>query len=198
MTAAAYGSRIGARVARWSGTTWVGWHDRDSAFSRHESARGVTECFALFPKQREQGMPGARCTRGLVCKVAQRNAHTSIQVQRRQSGIPCAMVLRLMPCSPRRRIHLVTVAAGLMTITSGWIVIVTGSLTSATDVRTTRFCRTQIASFVLRAGSSLTSSRKNCPATTLRADAAASTASSPAFVTTRDPPLLPGKDGASW
>ena len=35
-------------------------------------------------------MPGARCTRGLVCKVAQRKAHTSIQVQRRQSGIPCA------------------------------------------------------------------------------------------------------------
>src|SRR6476659_10206027 len=32
----------------------------------------------------------------------------------------------------------------------------------------------------------------------LRASAAASTASHPAFVTTRDPPLLPGKDGASW
>jgi hypothetical protein len=43
-----------------------------------------------------------------------KNAHTSIQVQRRQSGIPCAMALRLMPCSPRRRIRLVTVAAGLM------------------------------------------------------------------------------------
>ena len=37
-------------------------------------------------------MPGARCTRGLVCKM-QKKAHTSIQVQRRQSGIPCAMVL---------------------------------------------------------------------------------------------------------
>ena len=36
-------------------------------------------------------MPGARCTGGLVCKIAQRKAHTSIQVQRRQSGIPCAM-----------------------------------------------------------------------------------------------------------
>src|SRR5258705_7870809 len=63
-------------------------------------------------------MPGARCTRGLVCKVAQRNAHTSIQVQRRQSGIPCAMALRLMPCSLRRRIRLVTVAAGLMADTN--------------------------------------------------------------------------------
>ena len=26
-------------------------------------------------KQREQGMPGARCTRGLVCNCVQRNAH---------------------------------------------------------------------------------------------------------------------------
>ena len=101
-------------------------------------------------------MPGARCTRGLVCKIAQRNAHTSIQVQRRQSGIPCAMVLRLMPCSPRRRIRLVTVAAGLMADRSGWIEFATASLAPATGVGTTRFCRTQPAPFVLRAGCSLT------------------------------------------
>src|SRR3979490_2268603 len=35
--------------------------------------------------------------------------HTSIQVQRRRSDIPCAMVLRLITRSPRRRIRLVTV-----------------------------------------------------------------------------------------
>jgi len=58
-------------------------------------------------------MPGACCTRGLVCKVAHKEAHTSIQVQSEHSGIPCAMVLRLMPCSPRRRIRLVTVVCGL-------------------------------------------------------------------------------------
>ena len=103
-------------------------------------------------------MPGARCTRGLVCKIAQRKAHTSIQVQRRQSGIPCAMALRLMPCSPRRRIRLVTVAAGLMADRSGWIDIATDSLAPATGVGTTRFCRTQPAPFVLRAGYSLTGS----------------------------------------
>jgi hypothetical protein len=45
--------------------------------------------------KRAQGTPGARCTRGLVCKLHERNAHTSIQVQRRQSGIPCAMVYGL-------------------------------------------------------------------------------------------------------
>jgi hypothetical protein len=77
-------------------------------------------CMNVVPRhQREQGMPGARCTRGLVCKSAQRKAHTSIQVQRKHSGIPCAMALRLMPRSPRRRIRLVAVAAGLMADRSG-------------------------------------------------------------------------------
>ena len=58
-------------------------------------------------------MPGARCTRGLVCNSAHRETHTSIQVQTEHSGIPCAMALRLMPRSPRRRIRLVTVVSGL-------------------------------------------------------------------------------------
>jgi hypothetical protein len=35
-------------------------------------------------------MPGACCTRGLVCKM-EIEAHTSIQVQPEHSGIPCAM-----------------------------------------------------------------------------------------------------------
>ena len=54
---------------------------------------------SLPSDQRAQGIPGARCTRGLVRKSAQKT-HTSIQVQRRQSGIPCAMVLRLIARSP--------------------------------------------------------------------------------------------------
>ena len=45
-------------------------------------------------------MPDARCTRGLVCNK-QKKTHTSIQVQRRTSDIPCAMALRLMTRSPR-------------------------------------------------------------------------------------------------
>jgi hypothetical protein len=44
-------------------------------------------------KRREQGKPGARCTRGLACQDVHDKAHTSIQVQRKQSGFPCAMVL---------------------------------------------------------------------------------------------------------
>ncbi len=70
MTAAAYGSRIGARVARLSGTTWVGWHGRDSAFSWHDLPE---LCIDAVPRsKRERGMPGARCTRGLVCKFVRR------------------------------------------------------------------------------------------------------------------------------
>ena len=49
-------------------------------------------------------MPGARCTRGLVCQSAHRMAHTSIQVSGEHSDIPCAMALRLTSCSSRRRI----------------------------------------------------------------------------------------------
>src|SRR3984893_15300564 len=41
-------------------------------------------------------------------------------------------------------------------------------------------------------------SRETRPATTLRADAAASTASLPHVRDDARPPLLPGKDGASW
>ncbi len=56
-------------------------------------------------------MPGACCTRGLVCNSAREEAHTSIQVQSEQSGIPCAVVLRLMARSPWRRIPLASVAS---------------------------------------------------------------------------------------
>ena len=57
-------------------------------------------------------MPGARCTRGLVCNKCE-ETHTSIQVQSEHSGIPCAMALRLMARSPRRRIRLASVVGEL-------------------------------------------------------------------------------------
>ena len=61
-----------------------------SAFPRHH-ARELCQSFRP-EKQRAQGRPGARCTRGLACK-SRKKTHTSIQVQRKQSGLPCAMVL---------------------------------------------------------------------------------------------------------
>ena len=68
-----------------------------------------------FPSNRE-GAGNAGCAlhpRSRVQDCAD-NAHTSIQVQSEHSGIPRAMALRLMARSPRRRIRLVTVTAGLM------------------------------------------------------------------------------------
>ena len=55
-------------------------------------------------------MPGARCTRGLVCKVVRKKTHTSIQVQRRHSGIPCAMAYGLERALPGESGFVVSVA----------------------------------------------------------------------------------------
>ena len=55
-----------------------------------------------------------RAAPAVSCAKLCEETHTSIQVQRKHSGIPRAMVLRLMPCSPRRRIRLVTVVSGSM------------------------------------------------------------------------------------
>jgi hypothetical protein len=156
-------------------------------------------------KMREQGMPGARCTRGLVCNVHKEHAHEHTG-SAEASGIPCAMVLRLMPCSPRRRIRLVTVAAGLMALRSGRIDVATDSLTPATGARTTRFCRTQQPVFAKRLNRALASfiwramiAHKLAPALRSRARRRCRVHRIPARVRDdRDTPLLPGKDGASW
>jgi hypothetical protein len=128
-------------------------HDSGGGMCVRLLAACITRGFNFVVPHREEGAGNAGCAlhpRSRV-QVCAKKAHTSIQVQRRQSGIPCAMALRLMPCSPRRRIRLVTVAAGLRLKRSGWIASATDNLAPATGVGTTRFCRTRIASFVLRA-----------------------------------------------
>src|SRR5258708_30401305 len=103
-----------------------------------------------------------RAAPAVACAKLCEETHTSIQVQRRQSGIPCAMALRLMARSPRRRIRLVTVIGGLAVLSRPvGLTKTSADLTPATGARTTRFCRTQppvfakrlnraLASFVLR------------------------------------------------
>ena len=67
-------------------------------------------------------MPGAGWHPRSRVQLALEDAHTSIQVQPEQPGIPCAMGLRLIPCSPRRRIPLASVAGGLKALAKpGWI-----------------------------------------------------------------------------
>ncbi len=60
--------------------------------SRHRKIRGRGEC-------RVRAAPAVSCAK------CTKETHTSIQVQRKHSGIPCAMVLRLMARSSRRRIR---------------------------------------------------------------------------------------------
>src|SRR2546421_12394742 len=71
--------------------------------------------------------------------------------------------------------------------------LASANLTPATGARTTRLCRPlKRRSSCTLADRSRGSSR---PATSCAPDALASTASRPAFVTTRDPPLLSRRDG---
>jgi hypothetical protein len=88
-----YGSRRGGRddVSGFFGFIKQRRYSHTSAFSRHTPPEF---CKFIRPKsERAQGRPGARCTRGLMCKDTHSKTHMSIQVQRKQSGLPCAMVL---------------------------------------------------------------------------------------------------------
>jgi hypothetical protein len=60
-------------------------------------------------ESRMRAAPAVSCAK--LCK----NTHTSIQVQRRQSDFPCAMVLTAASCSPRRSGFFVTVIGGVLT-----------------------------------------------------------------------------------
>jgi hypothetical protein len=88
-------------------------------------------------------MPGARCTRGLVCKIVRRNTHEhtgSAETLRHspRNGFTAYAVISSATnssCHRHRRIE------GL--VTPGWVDIASADLTPATGVGTTRFCRTQ-------------------------------------------------------
>jgi hypothetical protein len=72
-------------------------------------------------KKRARGRPGAGWHPRSRVQEMRKDTHTSIQVSAETSGLPRAMVLRLMPCSPRRRIRLVTVVRELTTESApGW------------------------------------------------------------------------------
>ncbi len=99
---------------------------------------------------RAQGRPGARCTRGLVCKAVQKDAHEhtgsaeSIRPSLRD-GFTAYSALSPATnsfCHRRRRIE------GL--VAPGWADIASAGLTPATGARTTRFCRTQPSVFAKR------------------------------------------------
>ena len=152
-----------------------------------------------------------RAAPAVSCARCAKNAHTSIQVQRKHSGIPCAMVLRLMARSSRRRIRLVTVAGGLTVLRSrlGHQNLRRLDTSNGCQNHTllpyaaARLRQPPWSEVGLRRVKKLSRARRrsSCapclahgkpPCEHPRANAAASTASRPTFVTMANAPLLDG------
>jgi hypothetical protein len=119
---------------------------------RSQATRAPSRCDVhVSRKQRGSRECRVRAAPTVSCAKLCEETHTSIQVQRRHSGIPCAMALRLMPRSPRRRIRLVTVIGGLKVSSRPvGLAKTSADLTPATGARTTRFYRTQPPVFAQR------------------------------------------------
>jgi hypothetical protein len=107
-------------------------------------------------------MPGA-CAAPIALRVGKKTRKHSPQAKP-SIGIPCAMVLRLIPRSPRCPDLLVTVARQ-----SSW-----QTWHQPRGARTTRLCRTRSISVVARRGASI--------------------ASHPAYRDDRETPLFPEQD----
>jgi hypothetical protein len=109
--------------------------------SRRASRPRFCNSFTPF-NQEGAGNAGRRLAPAVSCANSAEDTHTSIQVQPEQPGIPCAMGLRLIPCSPWRRIPLASIAGGLKALRNpvGFRKTSAG-LTPATGARTTRLCR---------------------------------------------------------
>ena len=155
-----------------------------SAFSRRESPE---LCKLFRPRKRAQGMPGARCTRGLVCKIVQRNAHEhtgSAEAIRHslRNGFTAYAVISSATnssCHRHRRISDL--------VEPGWVRKDLRRLDTSNGCQDHTVLPYASAPFVLRAGRSLTRPEVR-PAIPCAPDAAASTASrTPRIVTTRTP-----------
>jgi hypothetical protein len=163
----------------------------------------------LVPPEREQGMPGACCTRGLVCKSGVRCAHehTGTAEARRHSlrnGLTAYAALspatnsfchRSLADRRRVRARLGRPISARRSISHGCQDHTVLPYATPVSVKRLRRYQVQVRRSFSEAGSvvrlrAVVRSRKNRPANTLHADAAASTASHPASVTTRDPPLM--------
>ena len=137
------------------------------AFSRHDLP-GVLHFVGPQENQRAQGRPDARCTRGLMCNSCNKNAHMSIQEQRRTSGLPCAMALRLIRGRPGDRLCLSP---------SPCEALASSRLDTSNGVPGPHDFTVRNSPFVLRT--------------------AASTATCPSFATMANAPLT-GQDGGSY
>ena len=109
------------------------------AFSRRKAPE---VCMNLVPPEREQGMPGACCTRDLVCNVHKEVRTRAYRYSRSTPAFPAQWFDGLCRALPGDEFLLPPSLPACWQDRSGPIKLATGSLTSATDARTTRFCRT--------------------------------------------------------
>jgi hypothetical protein len=73
--------------------------EHNSAFPRRDAPE---VCMNLVPPKTEgAGKTGCALHPRSRAQIVHQETHTSIQVQRKHSGLPCAMVLRLISRSPR-------------------------------------------------------------------------------------------------
>jgi hypothetical protein len=141
-------------------------------------------------------MPGARCTRGLVCKMHKEMRTRAYRFSGGSPAFPAQWLYGLCRALLGDEFFFVTVASGLRLCPSpvGPTRLRELSISNGCQDHTVLPYADSVARPARR--TSLTSFAR--PAITLRADAAASTASPPAFRDDREAPLLPGKDGTSW
>src|SRR5258708_21421267 len=161
-------------------------------------------------------MPDAQCIRRLVCDVDWPKAHEVTTVTPESPGIPRAMALRLISCPPRRSGFLATVASGLKAHRARLGRLCLRRLDASVEasgqhdfaVRSTRLRQGFAGQARLRQKASpdmaSSSARRSIahglvrtrPAPTCTPDAAASTASRPAFATIM---IRPSEwDGTQW
>jgi hypothetical protein len=136
---------------------------------RDLAARNARAMLESCPSEKQEGAGKTGCTLHPRSRahMATRKSHTSIQVQRRQSGLPCAMALRLITRSPRR-IGLCCLRRQRKLVFANLTPTIEASGPHGFAVRDLQ--------------------RSSCAAV-------ASTASHPAFRDDRDTPLLPGETG---
>ena len=109
--------------ARLSGTTKLVFRFKCQTADTRPRSRGTTcprLAFRCPSKGREQGMPDARCTRGLVCKVVQNKAHTSIQGSGGDPTFPAQWLYGLYRALPGISGFAASVACRKPALRPGW------------------------------------------------------------------------------
>jgi hypothetical protein len=100
--------------------------------------------FRTSRKERAQGMPDARCTRGLVCNVHKKMRTRAYRFSGGNPTFPAQWLYGLCRALPGDEFVLPPSLRELAArVEPGWAPSPSQSLAPATGARTTRFCRTQ-------------------------------------------------------